>query len=276
MPIQVVDEDSEVEGRIHFSIKFDHVISSRTGETSEKLAVRSVFADSRPAHTLMLMNSFFLLILFVSLIIFRVIECSELSLVNDGCCHPFVRVSLSPPDDISSCSSSPNRNEVKRTKTRKKTTCPLFHETFHFDVSLLPFCPLFTVTSKNNCLFFWVVKTSKVGSCGNLSRSSLKGWQVKFSVFHDSIGVSKFGNYFLGEVVIPLDKIDLENGYKCWHMLHGRRRKLDDRITNPSLGSLRLRVQYTSDYVLSTRYYQPLKTLLLKSPDMKVSLFLSF
>lgn len=40
MPITPVDEDSEVEGKIHLSIKIDHVISSKTGLLTEKLAVR--------------------------------------------------------------------------------------------------------------------------------------------------------------------------------------------------------------------------------------------
>ena len=40
MPICPVDEDSEVEGKMHVSIKIDHVISSKTGLTNEKLAVR--------------------------------------------------------------------------------------------------------------------------------------------------------------------------------------------------------------------------------------------
>lgn len=80
-----------------------------------------------------------------------------------------------------------------------------------------------------------------------------------------------FGNTFLGEVVIPLDKIDYEKGYTCWHMLQGRPRKLEDKSSQPNLGSLRLKVQYTSDYVLSSRYYQPLKNFILQSPDMKVN-----
>jgi hypothetical protein len=40
LPIKAVDEDSEVEGKIHVGVKIDHVLSSRTGQTVEKLAVR--------------------------------------------------------------------------------------------------------------------------------------------------------------------------------------------------------------------------------------------
>ena len=40
MPVYAVNEDSEVEGKIHLSIKIDHVISSKTGLMTEKLAVR--------------------------------------------------------------------------------------------------------------------------------------------------------------------------------------------------------------------------------------------
>lgn len=40
MAIQAVDEDSEVEGKIHLSIRTEHVISSKTGQSVEKLAVR--------------------------------------------------------------------------------------------------------------------------------------------------------------------------------------------------------------------------------------------
>lgn len=40
LPIKAVDEDSEVEGKVHVGVKIDHVLSSRTGQTVEKLAVR--------------------------------------------------------------------------------------------------------------------------------------------------------------------------------------------------------------------------------------------
>lgn len=77
-----------------------------------------------------------------------------------------------------------------------------------------------------------------------------------------------FGNTFLGEVVIPLNDIDLEKGVKFWHLLQGRRTQ-EEKTDPPNLGSLRLKIQYTSDFVLSSQYYEPLKKFLLKSPQTK-------
>lgn len=93
-------------------------------------------------------------------------------------------------------------------------------------------------------------------------------WSINFTVNHENNGV--FGSTFLGQVTIPLDEIDLVKGYNCWHMLQPREAnsKVDCK---GSLGSLRLKLQYTSDYVLSGRYYDPLRKLILSSADVKVS-----
>lgn len=61
------------------------------------------------------------------LLLDRVIECSELAVVN-GSCHPYILVELG---------NGKEKHEQKRTKTKKKTDSPLFDETFHFQVCVL-------------------------------------------------------------------------------------------------------------------------------------------
>lgn len=100
-------------------------------------------------------------------------------------------------------------------------------------------------------------------------------WSINLTVFHENNSTIGFGSTFLGQVAIPLDEIDLVRGYNCWHMLQPREanNKLEGKN---NLGSLRLKIQYTSDYVLSARYYDPLRKLILSSPDVKVSFVLLY
>jgi len=42
------------------------------------------------------------------------------------------------------------------------------------------------------------------------------------------------------------------------------------------LGSLRLKIHYTSDYVFSSRFYDPLRKLILISTEVKVNKFSNF
>jgi len=85
---------------------------------------------------------------------------------------------------------------------------------------------------------------------------------------HDSSGM--FGNVFLGEIKIPLGDIDLKNGHNAWYLL--RPREVINKNDEPKieLGSLRLKIQYTSDYVLASRYYEPLRRMLIDSAEIKV------
>ena len=62
----------------------------------------------------------------VLLCLLRVVECSDLLVVN-GACNPYAIVTLSW--------GKLKHKEVKRTSVRKKTICPHFDEVFCFDVS---------------------------------------------------------------------------------------------------------------------------------------------
>lgn len=86
---------------------------------------------------------------------------------------------------------------------------------------------------------------------------------------HDGNGM--FGSAFLGEVKIPLNDIDL-NGHNAWYLLQPRDtcRTIDERHRT-GLGSLRLKIHYTSEYVFSSRFYDPLRKLILSSPEIKVN-----
>lgn len=54
----------------------------------------------------------------------RIQECSDLAIIN-GCCDPFATVTMHYTN---------KKQESKRTKVKKKTTCPNFNETFIFEV----------------------------------------------------------------------------------------------------------------------------------------------
>ena len=112
---------------------------------------------------------------------------------------------------------------------------------------------------------------SRNAICNTPDPVGISGCEVRITMLHET--GTGFGSKFLGEVRIPLVDIDFEKGYSCWHMLQPREPELSAVLQDnpPSLGSLRLKIQFTSDYVLSSRYYEPLKSLILKSPDCKVS-----
>ncbi|KAG1708492.1 Ras GTPase-activating protein 3 [Nymphon striatum] len=87
--------------------------------------------------------------------------------------------------------------------------------------------------------------------------------ELKIGVFHDS---SVFGNVFLGEVRIPLQTIDLKVGHNAWYFLKPRECY---KTVCPDLGSLRLKMYYTSDHVFSSQFYEALKNLLLQSSEIQ-------
>uniref|UniRef100_A0A8C9U822 RAS p21 protein activator 2 n=1 Tax=Scleropages formosus TaxID=113540 RepID=A0A8C9U822_SCLFO len=72
---------------------------------------------------------------------------------------------------------------------------------------------------------------------------------------------------FLGETRVPVKILRNDTCHRAWYLLqpkgNGKTSKVDE------LGSLRLKVTYTEDNVLPSDYYTPLRTLLLKSPEVK-------
>uniref|UniRef100_A0A452RXI7 RAS p21 protein activator 2 n=1 Tax=Ursus americanus TaxID=9643 RepID=A0A452RXI7_URSAM len=73
---------------------------------------------------------------------------------------------------------------------------------------------------------------------------------------------------FLGEIKVPVNVLRNDSSHQAWYLLQPRDNGNKSSKTD-DLGSLRLNICYTEDYVLPSEYYGPLKTLLLKSPDVQ-------
>uniref|UniRef100_A0A452DP62 RAS p21 protein activator 2 n=1 Tax=Capra hircus TaxID=9925 RepID=A0A452DP62_CAPHI len=73
---------------------------------------------------------------------------------------------------------------------------------------------------------------------------------------------------FLGEIKVPVNVLRNDASHQAWYLLQPRDNGNKSSKTD-DLGSLRLNICYTEDYVLPSEYYGPLKTLLLKSPDVQ-------
>uniref|UniRef100_A0A8C3SBE2 RAS p21 protein activator 2 n=1 Tax=Chelydra serpentina TaxID=8475 RepID=A0A8C3SBE2_CHESE len=72
---------------------------------------------------------------------------------------------------------------------------------------------------------------------------------------------------FLGEIKVPV-KVLGNDSFQAWYLLQPRENGNKSSKTD-DLGSLRLNVCYTEDYVLPSEYYAALRNLLLKSPDVQ-------
>lgn len=170
----------------------------------------------------------------------RVIECLDLTVVN-GACNPYAVITVT-------FGKSRHREEVKRTSVKKKTICPQFEETFFFDLD----------------------KRNQNGDKNQYIFEDFLSGDLCISLWHDDTKVSRemlggmFPGAFLGEVKIPLRDLDPKSVHKAWYFLHGRENGKQPR---QDLGSLRLRISCTSDYVFSSDYYDELRNLLLKSAE---------
>ncbi|XP_037076220.1 ras GTPase-activating protein 3-like [Pollicipes pollicipes] len=163
----------------------------------------------------------------------RVIECNGLTKSN-GACDPHVNVSLWCENE---------KLDSKRTRKKTKTTCPKFDETFYFEMAQRP---------------------------SEITADSLAAMQLRVTVWHESTGI--FGNLFLGEVRITLTgeaglKLNPHDpGYDTWYFLQPRE---NNRVIAHDLGSLRVKLQYTSDQVISSKHYDQLLNLILQSPGVQ-------
>ncbi|XP_068810699.1 ras GTPase-activating protein 2 isoform X2 [Struthio camelus] len=72
---------------------------------------------------------------------------------------------------------------------------------------------------------------------------------------------------FLGEIKVPV-KVLRNDSFQAWYLLQPRENGNKSSKTD-DLGSLRLNICYTEDYVLPSEYYASLRNLLLKSPDVQ-------
>ncbi|XP_046555500.1 ras GTPase-activating protein 3-like [Haliotis rubra] len=170
----------------------------------------------------------------------RVVECSNLTIIN-GACNPYVVVTLNPKS---------RHKDIRRTAVKKKTICPHFDETFFFDLEN---------KGQNHDRKLYCFEDAFSGD-------------LSISVWHDDSLVSRevlgniFRGSFLGEVKIPLHGLDNNFPHSAWYSLQARESL---RQTPANLGSLRLNISYTADYVFLSHYYNDLRSLLLHSIDLQ-------
>uniref|UniRef100_A0A8C7SSP3 RAS p21 protein activator 2 n=1 Tax=Oncorhynchus mykiss TaxID=8022 RepID=A0A8C7SSP3_ONCMY len=166
----------------------------------------------------------------------RIIECQGLPLISGQNCDPYATVSL----------VGPARFDQKKTKVKKKTSDPQFEETFYFEIK-----------RKLTCICKYHIQLVCVIG-------------ISLSVLLCRVDLWNNGNLaqdvFLGETRVSVKILRNDHIHRAWYLLQPKgngKSKTDD------LGSLRLNVTYTEDNVLPSACYTPLRTLLLKSPDIK-------
>ncbi|XP_034947168.1 ras GTPase-activating protein 3 [Chelonus insularis] len=180
-------------------------------------------------------------------LIVRVIECSELTIKNGGC-DPFATVTVNYSNGKQIC---------KRTKVKKKTVSPYFNETFIFE-------PEPTEPKEKDVSHYSI--DGEVG-------------EVVVGLWHASPGMGE-QPAFLGEVRVPLRGLQKQptSTSTAWYFLQPRATKhRPSKITHnstppgtlPSLGSLRLKIHYTADYVFPSEMYDRLRSLLLQSVNVQ-------
>ncbi|GAB6021126.1 hypothetical protein CHUAL_003760 [Chamberlinius hualienensis] len=211
LPIQPVDANSEVQGKVHVEIKRERCMKPNSdGLCFPRLIIRNI-------------------------------ECSDLAIIN-GACDPYAVVTLVYSD---------NNFSNKRTKVRKKTVNPQFDEVFVYE--------LYSKNQTNEPNIF------------NLMEEDVGHLELRVTLYHDSGGTS--AGTFLGEIKISLQGIDKIDQYSAWYFLQPRDKSIKmiktAKPAKPDLGSLRLRIDYTSDHVFSSHYYDALRNLILQSPEVK-------
>ncbi|KAK6485725.1 ras GTPase-activating protein 3 isoform X1 [Huso huso] len=165
----------------------------------------------------------------------RVLECQDLPIVN-GQCDPYATVTL----------FGPSRSEAKKTKVKRKTNNPQFDEVFYFEVTR----PL-SYTRRSHF---------------DVEEEDVDKMAVRIDLWNASN--LKFGDEFLGEIIIPLKVLRQSSVHEAWYFLQPRDNG-SKSIKPDDLGSLRLNIVYTEDHVFPAEYYRPLRDLLLKSADVE-------
>ncbi|XP_044145768.1 ras GTPase-activating protein 2 isoform X2 [Bufo gargarizans] len=165
----------------------------------------------------------------------HIVECEGLPLVNGQSCDPYASVSL----------VGPARIDQKKTKVKKKTSNPQFNEKFYFEVTRSS-----SYTKKSQF---------------QVEEEDIEKLEVRVDLWNNG---NLAQDVFLGELRIPVRVLRSDSSHQAWYLLQpkdngSKSSKYDD------LGSLRLSICYTEDYVLPSNFYNPLKTLMMKSPDVQ-------
>ncbi|XP_053454666.1 ras GTPase-activating protein 2 isoform X3 [Nycticebus coucang] len=161
--------------------------------------------------------------------------CHGLPLINGQSCDPYATVSL----------VGPSRNDQKKTKVKKKTSNPQFNEIFYFEVTRSS-----SYTRKSQF---------------QVEEEDIEKLEIRIDLWNNGNLVQ---DVFLGEIKVPVNVLRTDTSHQAWYLLQPRDNGNKSSKTD-DLGSLRLNICYTEDYVLPSKYYGPLKTLLLKSPDVQ-------
>ncbi|XP_075057719.1 ras GTPase-activating protein 2 [Mixophyes fleayi] len=201
-PLQPIDSNSEVQGKVHLELKLNELIT-----------------DNGSVQQLMV----------------HILECEGLPLVNGQSCDPYASVSL----------VGPSRNDQKKTKVKKKTSNPQFNEKFYFEVTRSS-----SYTKKSQF---------------QVEEEDIEKLEVRVDLWNNG---NLAQDVFLGEIRISVRVLRSDSSHRAWYLLQpkdngSKSSKSDDP------GSLRLSICYTEDYVLTSEYYTPLKSLLMKSPDIQ-------
>ncbi|XP_075717356.1 ras GTPase-activating protein 2 [Rhinoderma darwinii] len=201
-PLQPIDSNSEVQGKVHLELKLNELIT-----------------DNGSVQQLMV----------------HIVECEGLPLVNGQSCDPYASVSL----------VGPSRIDQKKTKVKKKTSNPHFNEKFYFEVTRSS-----SYTKKSQF---------------QVEEEDIEKLEVRVDLWNNG---NLAQDVFLGEIRIPVRVLRNDSSHQAWYLLQpkdngSKSSKYDD------LGSLRLSICYTEDYVLSSELYIPLKTLIVNSSDIK-------
>uniref|UniRef100_A0A8C9GU85 RAS p21 protein activator 2 n=1 Tax=Piliocolobus tephrosceles TaxID=591936 RepID=A0A8C9GU85_9PRIM len=199
------------------------------------------------------------------------------------------------------CTINLDQEEVYRTQVVEKSLSPFFSEEFYFEIPRTFQYLSFYVYDKNvlqRDLRIGKVAIKKEDLCHHsgketwfslqpvdsnsevqVTRSSSYTRKSQFQVEEEDIEKLEIridlwnnGNLvqdvFLGEIKVPVNVLRTDSSHQAWYLLQPRDNGNKSSKTD-DLGSLRLNICYTEDYVLPSEYYGPLKTLLLKSPDVQ-------
>ncbi|XP_050068359.1 GTPase-activating protein isoform X2 [Anopheles maculipalpis] len=192
-----------------------------------------------------------------SRITIKLTECVDLARKN-GLCDPYA---------IVVAHYSNKKTITKRTKARKKTINPSFDETFSFDLCI-DACGSDSSKSDSNNMYT-VMPLGGADLC-----------EVVISFKHASPGMGD--DVFLGEIRIPVRGKQQQNAVQpsAWYFLQPRTSQSRPTRTcatppgtrlscNNSLGSLRLKLNYTSDHVFPLATYDQLYNVLIQSIEQK-------
>ncbi|KAG5836968.1 hypothetical protein ANANG_G00234280 [Anguilla anguilla] len=168
-------------------------------------------------------------------LVVRIIECQGLPLINGQSCDPYATVSL----------VGPARIEQRKTKVKKKTSDPQFEETFYFEVTRSS-----SYTKKSHF---------------QVEEEDIEKLEIKVDLWNNG---NLAQDVFLGETRVSVKILRNDSIHRAWYLLQPKGN--GNKSSKPDdLGSLRLNVTYTEDNVLPSVCYTPLRTLLLKSPEVK-------